>query len=1271
MTIDSTRFARVKQLFEQAIDLTVEEQTAFLSRECADDESLLAEVRELLGHDAASTAAALPDLARVRVEVAAQSSRQHDLLGKRIGPYEIREQIGQGGMGTVYLAVRTTDFESRVAIKVIRPEAANDVILQRFRDEIRFQASLGQHPSIAAMLDAGESDDGLPYFVMEYVDGVRIDEYCDKRRLTTRQRVELFRRVCGAVQFAHQNAVLHRDLKPSNVLVTSDGVPVLIDFGIAKHPVVDTDVADHDHTQTAYPVFTPDYASPEQIRGARLTTASDVYSLGVIFYELLTGHRPYHVGSHWPHRMAEAIDQQSPPRPSDIITRIETVKSSDGTTQRITPDTISHSRAVPVTRLQRTLRGDLDTITLMALRKEPERRYATAIQFSSDLQRYLDGLPVLAQRDTWVYRTKKLVARNAVAVALTALMLLSLVGGMIGTGLSMADARHQRDDAEQSLATALDAVDRMLLRVGNDDLVDVPQMAHVRQKILEDAVEFYDSFIQQRGDDQRVTYEVARAHLLLGKIYEKLLRLDDALLSYNKSADLLRPLVASGQGDGDAERKLAQAIFGRAMILTRQKEFDEAERAFRRSLSVVEAAQSTFPTADDLVDDATLTKLMLAQVVAENSPREGEVIYREALAIQKALVARRPDVLEYRDTLSSIYTDLSALLLKQPGSQGPAEAESLQVAAFAIRKQLAADHPQQRRARSKLVSAYDWLGHVYLKTNRYHLAIETYDAASAAQRKLTEEFPGYPHQWRKLASLYNNKAVAQASLKQFAAANATYQIVIDLLRNLVADHPDIPENHEDLAKALRSKGHVNNQLSDNAAAEKLFAEELEITQYLVDNFPQDPSYREDLVVSLAKLADRQERAGQAAEAARTYERSLRAGGHNAEAFFHRGRNFARKRNDQRAIEDFTKAIELDATQPDYFIRRAESLRRLEKFEQAIRDYNIVIQKMPADASAFRRRGSCYRDLEQYEQALADYARAIELKPDYATAHNSRGVAFEKLNRLDEAIASYTTALEFAPNDPVVWDNRATIYLRQKKWQAAVDDLTEALKLQDSPKYTEARAYAKRQLGQYESAINDYTTALAEDAAMLDAVHGRAWTYAQIQNWEAAAEDYARAMALSENSPHIRYEQSLVWLAQQQTERFQQSCRTLVAEFVEQASRDGKPPPSVFSKVVIAAAAVSQQDTDWNTLIGLLRQRVETYPDDRWGYLAMSAAMLRNGQTDQATVMLEKTASASDDSADDVRAIAQCFHSPVRDADQLDWPQRVIVEWAKPMELEKP
>ena len=349
--------------------------------------------------------------------------------GSRLGPYRVIRRIGAGGMGAVYLAERDDQtFEKRVAIKlcVRAPWATNTA--RRFREERQILAAL-EHANIARLLDGGTSPDATPYLVMEYVDGVPIDEYCDSRRLPVTERLQLFRDVCAAVQFAHQRLVVHRDIKPSNVLVTPSGAVKLLDFGIAKLLAHDEGTA-REETAAQDRLFTPEYASPEQILGKPISTATDVYQLGVLLYHLLTGRRPYVVEQGSPHQIAMAICEQDPQRPSVATGRGEATARDAGALPPASADAIASARGVTADGWRRRLRGDLDAIVIKALRKEPERRYGSAEQFSEDIRRHLTGLPVAARAGSRGYRARRFLWRNRVAVAALAIVLAALVGGL-------------------------------------------------------------------------------------------------------------------------------------------------------------------------------------------------------------------------------------------------------------------------------------------------------------------------------------------------------------------------------------------------------------------------------------------------------------------------------------------------------------------------------------------------------------------------------------------------------------------------------------------------------------------------------------------------------------------------------------------------------------------------------------------------------------------------------------------------------------------------
>ena len=392
------RWRQVEEIFQAALDLSPEERKHYVSNVCAQDTELKRDVESLLSqYDSAGELLDQPVYGNTEMSVFESFIEDKDpMIGRRLGAYRIEREIGRGGMGAVYEASRAdNEFNKRAAIKLVKRGMDTDFILRRFRKERQILAAL-DHPHIAGLLDGGTTEDGLPYFVMEFIEGQPLYSYCDTHQLNVSERLKLFRSICDAVHYAHQKQVVHRDIKPSNVLVTSEGVPKLLDFGIAKllNPQIAGDIT-HDPTATAMRLMTPEYASPEQVQGAPTTPTTDVYSLGVLLYELLTGHRPYRLVNRAPHEIARVICEESPAPPSIIITRAEDLLPS-----LFTGDEATTLKQLYVTRggtlesLRRALAGDLDNIVLQALRKEPEWRYQTAAELRDDITRYLEGRPI-------------------------------------------------------------------------------------------------------------------------------------------------------------------------------------------------------------------------------------------------------------------------------------------------------------------------------------------------------------------------------------------------------------------------------------------------------------------------------------------------------------------------------------------------------------------------------------------------------------------------------------------------------------------------------------------------------------------------------------------------------------------------------------------------------------------------------------------------------------------------------------------------------------
>jgi eukaryotic-like serine/threonine-protein kinase len=505
---------------------------ALVTRRCGDDAEALRELQSLLAADAGLDSALDSSVAAASANALAAKAATNDRdtvatwIGKRLGAYEIVDTIAVGGMGAVFKAKRIDEvYETWVAIKVMREDLsaqAKQNVLARFRAERQMLANLN-HPNITRLLDGGSSADGLPYFVMEYVDGEPIDRYCEAHSLSTHERLQKFRDVCSAVHFAHQRLIVHRDLKPSNILVDNTGTVKLLDFGIARlcdpdeaRPLNPTSDSKVEMPATTMLALTPAYASPEQVKNEAITTASDVYSLGVVLYRMLTGRSPYKATPQQSLDLAREIVETDPERPSTAITNPDA--HINGATGADEKDNAVISKKIDVARLpqlRKALRGDLDNIVLKALRKDPAARYASVEQFSEDIARHLDGQPVIAHADSLAYRAKKFVKRNRWSVGFASLAIAGLLAGITATihQATLAREAQLRAESEKARAekhfTEVRRIARETIFELDRDLRRIPGTLELRTKTLNRAVLYLEELAKgATGSDPMLLMEI-------------------------------------------------------------------------------------------------------------------------------------------------------------------------------------------------------------------------------------------------------------------------------------------------------------------------------------------------------------------------------------------------------------------------------------------------------------------------------------------------------------------------------------------------------------------------------------------------------------------------------------------------------------------------------------------------------------------------------------------------------------------------------------------
>jgi eukaryotic-like serine/threonine-protein kinase len=630
------KWNEIKQIFNEVVDLPSAEQRYIVDLRCKDAEIrneveklLAADTNEFLEHSPFSSFA---------------NNEYTDFNDRKFGHYRILREIGRGGMGTVFAAVRDDgEFEQQAAVKIIKSGLNTFDIVRRFRRERQILASLA-HPNIARLLDGGISQEGLPFYVMEFIEGEPIDQYCRLRNLPLTARLELFQQVSAAVSYAHRRLIVHRDLKPSNILVTESGQVKLLDFGIAK--VISQSEDASQNTATQIGLMTPDYASPEQFRGEPVTTATDVYSLGIVLYEMLTYTLPYDLTGLRLDEMLKMVCETEPPRPSEITrqkAKGKRQKTESGRQQGAQPEELLNLE----TRNLQPLKGDIDNIILKALKKEPERRYDSVEQFSEDIRRYLAGLPVSARPDTFTYRASKFITRNKVGIFAASLIFLALVIGILGMNYQARVAQRERARAEKRFEQVRKLANNVVFKY-HDAIAALPGATATREMLVKDAIEYLDNLSEDATDNPALAQELALAYLKIGNVQGESYRANlgdsgGALQSYRKSVDILENLVKANPANTEYLKNLHEASQSSAFLLVRLQQWKEAETVGQKLLDIGEKLVILAPNNQDF-QNLLARSYQIKGDTAEFSGGDEETIkwYRRSLQEAEKIVSRNP-----------------------------------------------------------------------------------------------------------------------------------------------------------------------------------------------------------------------------------------------------------------------------------------------------------------------------------------------------------------------------------------------------------------------------------------------------------------------------------------------------------------------------------------------------------------------------------------------------------------------------------------------------